>query len=95
VTLPYLAERLLDPSRWLLLVPLLCVLAALAVARGRRDAIPVTAAIALALVSVVVAYWTTPFEIHYHLATSARRVITAPILAWAYLLPMVWGRGDP
>jgi hypothetical protein len=95
VAVPYVGARLVEPSRWLLLVPLLCALTALAIVRGRRDAVAVTAVIVLALASLIVAYWTTPFELHYHLATSARRVITAPILAWAYLLPMVWGRGDP
>jgi hypothetical protein len=95
VALPYLGERLLDPSRWLLFVPLLCVLTALAIARGKRGAVTLIAAIALALASLMLAYWTTPFELHYHLATSARRVVTAPILAWAFLVPMVLGRGKP
>jgi hypothetical protein len=92
VAVPYLGERLLDPGRWLLLVPLLCALTAIAIVRGQRDAVTVAAVVVLALGSLVIAYWTTPFELHHHLATSARRVITAPILAWAYLLPMVWAR---
>lgn len=91
----YLLERLLDPRAWLLLVPLLACLTALAWARARRDvAVVATALIVLCLLSLVVAYWTSQFEIHYHLATSARRVITAPILAWVFLVPLAWAR-DP
>jgi hypothetical protein len=45
--------------------------------------------------ALLLAYWTSQFEIHYHLATSARRVITGPILAWAFLVPLLFApNGD-
>ena len=92
----YLVERLLDPRAWLLLVPLLAVLTVLAALRGpRRDALAVAALVLLCVAAIVFAYWTSPFEIHYHLATSARRVVTAPILAWAFLVPLLWSREQP
>jgi hypothetical protein len=91
----YLAERLVDPRAWLVLVPLLAALTALAWWRGRRgEGALVAALVLLCLLSLVLAYWTSQFEIHYHLATSARRVITAPILAWAFLVPLLFAPND-
>jgi ABC-type nitrate/sulfonate/bicarbonate transport system permease component len=49
----------------------------------------VLAIVALSFATLLLAYWTTPFELHYHLSTSARRVITGPLLAWALALPLV------
>jgi hypothetical protein len=94
VSVAYLTEKLLDPRAWLLLVPLLLVLNVLAfLRRDRREASLVAAIVVLCLLSLVLAYWTSEFPIHYHVATSARRVITGPILAWAFLVPLLWGRG--
>jgi hypothetical protein len=88
----YLVERLVDPRAWLLLVPLLATLTVLGWLRGRRTAAVVTAAVfLLSFSTLVLAYWTSQFEIHYHLSTSARRVVTGPILAWTFLLPLAWG----
>jgi 4-amino-4-deoxy-L-arabinose transferase-like glycosyltransferase len=88
----YLVERFVDPRAWLLLVPLLAVLTVLAWLRGRRGAAAATAGVVvLCFAALVLAYWTSQFEIHYHLQTSARRVIDAPILAWAFLIPLVFG----
>jgi hypothetical protein len=92
----YLLEKLYDPRAWLLLVPLLTVLTVAAWFRAeRREAVLVAAIVVLCLASLVLAYWTSQFEIHYHLQTSARRVITGPILAWAFLVPLLWGRRYP
>jgi len=87
----YLAERLFDPHAWLLLVPLLLVVTVLAYLRGRRRDVALTATlVVLCLAAMVFAYWTSQFEIHYHLQTSARRVIDAPIFAWAFLVPLLF-----
>jgi hypothetical protein len=91
----YMAARIIDPRAWLLLVPLLAVLTAAAVRQRRPDALLVLAIVALSLGTLLLAYWTTPFELHYHLATSARRVITGPILAWATVLPLLFERDRP
>jgi hypothetical protein len=92
----YLLERVVDPRAWLLLVPLLAVLTVLAWFRGRRSAAVVTASVMVScFAALLLAYWTSQFEIHYHLATSARRVITGPILAWAFLVPLLFApNGD-
>jgi hypothetical protein len=91
----YLLERLVDPRAWLLLVPLLAVLTVLAWFRGHRAAAALTGCVVLlCFASLLLAYWTSQFEIHYHLATSARRVITGPILAWAFLIPLAFGPND-
>ncbi len=85
----YLAWKLFDPRAWILLVPLCLVVLVL----SRRERSPVAffaaAAAGLALAGLLVAYWTTPLPFHYHLATSARRVITGPIFLLAALLPLV------
>jgi hypothetical protein len=87
----YLAERLFDPRAWLLLVPLLVVVTVLAYVHGRRrDVVLAGTLVLLCLAAMVFAYWTSQFEIHYHLATSARRVIDAPIHAWAFLVPLLF-----
>lgn len=91
ISVAYVISRLFDPHAWLLLVPLLLVLTVLAIVRGRRrEASVVVAMVILCLLSLLLAYWTSSFEIHYHLHTSARRVITGPIFAWAFLVPLVW-----
>ncbi|HZS62289.1 MAG TPA: hypothetical protein VFA43_23675 [Gemmatimonadaceae bacterium] len=93
----YLAARLLDPRAWLVLVPLLAVLTCLLARRSRGDAVLVAGFVLLSLATLVLAYWTSQFQLHYHLETSARRVITGPLLAWAFLVPLAWGRlrADP
>jgi hypothetical protein len=74
-----------------LLVPLLAFMTALAWFRGSRSTALVAAGVfGLSICALLLAYWTSQFEIHFHLATSARRVITGPILAWAFLLPLAW-----
>jgi len=86
----YMGWRLLDPRAWILLVPL-CV-AALVLSRRERSQVAFLAATAaaLALCGLLVAYWTTPLPFHYHLATSARRVITGPIFLLGALAPLIW-----
>jgi 4-amino-4-deoxy-L-arabinose transferase-like glycosyltransferase len=86
----YVAGRFVDPRAWLLLVPLCAV----ATAVGRRSGAAAGAAftmgvVALCLLALLLAYWTTPFELHAHLATSARRVITGPLLFWAAVTPLL------
>lgn len=97
VAAAYLAARMLDPRAWLVLVPLLVALTVLLAGRRRGEALLVAAIVLVSLATLVVAYWTSQFELHYHLETSARRVITGPILAWAFLVPLAWGgaRGEP
>ena len=91
----YMAGRIVDPRAWLLLVPL-CMVATFAAARAgaRSDAMLATGVVALCFLGLVLAYWTTPFELHFHLATSARRVIAAPILFWAALAPLLFAAAD-
>jgi len=86
----YLAARVVDPRAWLLLVPL-CVAATIAAFRAGavEKAAFATGVVALSLLGLLLAYWTTPLALHYHLATSARRVITPPLLFWASVTPML------
>ena len=46
----------------------------------------------LALAVLTLAYWTTPLDFDYHVSTSARRVVTGPVLFWASLTPLLLGR---
>lgn len=85
----YMAWRLFDPRAWILLVPLCLVM--LLLTRRERSPVAFLAACAagLGLAGLLAAYWTTPLPFHYHLATSARRVITGPIFLLAALLPLI------
>jgi hypothetical protein len=88
----YLAGRVVDPRGWLLLVPLLAVATVVAWRAGAGAAAGAAftmGVVALCLLALLLAYWTTPFELHEHLATSARRVITGPLLFWAAVAPFL------
>jgi hypothetical protein len=82
-TLGSVFGHLLDPTEWLVIVPLFVVLALLA-RRPRQLSLPG----ALVLV-VVVAYWVDRDAIRYVLDTSAYRVIDPIVLTTAVLLPLV------
>jgi hypothetical protein len=86
----YLAGRVVDPRAWLLLVPL-CAVATVVAWRGgaAAGAAFTMGVVALCLLALLLAYWTTPFELHEHLATSVRRVITGPLLFWAAVAPFL------
>jgi hypothetical protein len=82
--------ELVDPRRWLLLVPFAAVAAIVAYRRGRRlDALFVAAVVALGLAGLALAYWTTPFDLETHLDRSARRVVTALVLFAAVATPFL------
>jgi hypothetical protein len=53
--------------------------------------------IVLSLAGLVLAYWTTPLDFDYHLATSARRVISGLVLFLAAATPLLASRAaaDP
>jgi len=86
-----LSRNTVNPSRWLLLS--LFVLVSLAVAwwglRGRREAWLVAGTLALCSFGLVLVYWATPLDYHVHLALSARRVVTGPVLFGAALVPLL------
>ena len=91
----YVASRLLDPTAWLLLLPLAALALVLAWRNGARTSVVFTGlTFGLSLVGLLLAYWTTPFELHYHLATSARRVITGPVLFLAAVTPLLAGEAS-
>jgi hypothetical protein len=86
----FLAARMLDPSQWLLAVPL--GLVALVHALRARRVEPavfalVTAGVTAALLTL--AYWTSPFDLEYHLQTSARRVVTPLVFFVAVSAPLL------
>jgi hypothetical protein len=77
------SEHLFDPTEWLVLVPLVIVLALIA---RRPKALLVPAALVAVL---LVAYWIDRDEIGYVLATSAYRVIDPVVLSAAVLIPLL------
>ena len=89
VAVAYVLERLFDPHAWLLLVPVLTALTVTAALRGRRrEAMLVGTIVLLTLASLILAYWTSRFELHYHLHTlCSPRDHGSGILAWAFLVP--------
>ena len=89
-SLAVLAGELLDPRRWLLLLPFAAFAVVLAARRGRRaEAAFVAAVVALGLAGLALAYWTTPFDLQTHLDRSARRVVTGLVLFAAALTPFL------
>jgi hypothetical protein len=43
----------------------------------------------LAFAGLVVTYWATPLDLHFHLARSARRVVTSLVFFCAATLPLL------
>ncbi len=91
----YMAGRLLDPRSWLLVIPLFLVVIARS-ARGRRAraVLPLYAitTASLALLGLVLAYWSTRLGFRYQLTTSARRVVTGVVFFCAALTPLLSAR---
>jgi hypothetical protein len=86
-----LAREALDPTSWLLLVPLAVAAIALALryAPRRESPLLVLGTSLAALLGLVVAYWLTPFPFEWHLDRSASRVVTGPLLFAAALTPFL------
>lgn len=79
----FLGERALDPTQWLLALPLAAAAAVTAARIGRgADVGFYVVTLALGALALVLAYWTTPFDVDEHLATSGRRTIT-PLIVFA------------
>ena len=81
-----LAGHLLDPTEWLLVVPLLIVLS-LAAARRRRAALAPLVAVALGWAFLMWVYWAAPDDLDYLLGTSAYRTVDPFVLLAAVALP--------
>ncbi|MGH3051016.1 MAG: glycosyltransferase family 39 protein, partial [Gaiellaceae bacterium] len=90
----YMAWKIFDPRAWIVLVPLCLAIAFVGRRRAGRTVQLALLGSALALLGLLIAYWTTPLPFHYHLATSARRIVTGPIFFLAALTPIV-ARGGP
>jgi hypothetical protein len=86
-----LARNVLDPSRWFLLG--LVIVASLVVAwvslPSRVGPWLVVGTLALVTLGLVLVYWATPLELHWHLRQSARRVVTGPMLFAIALVPLL------
>jgi len=92
----YLLAKMLDPRAWLVLVPLVAFVVVQAARAGaRRPVAFVVVTSVLAFAGLVLAYWTTPLPFHEHLATSARRVITAIVFFGAAVTPLLDPRRSP
>jgi hypothetical protein len=81
-----LAGHFLDPTEWLLLVPLLVVLGVMA-ARRHPVALAPLAAVALGWAFLVWVYWAAPDDLDYLLGTSSYRTVDPFILLAAVSLP--------
>lgn len=86
----YLLYKLLDPRGWLLIAPLWAVATWQAWRAGRREIVLFVAGmVTLSLCGLVITYWSTPLDLHFHLATSARRVVTSLVFFCAALTPLL------
>lgn len=89
-------RELADPTSWLALVVLAVAAAGLALRRpaGRETALFTVGVTLSSLAAMLAIYWTTPLEFDYHLSTSMRRVITAPVLFAAAMTPLLLSRAQ-
>ena len=95
-TLSSLAARAFDPLQWLLALPFVAVVAYDAFRRGSRAPVLFVGLTAtLSFAALVLAYWTTPFDLDHHLATSARRVITPIVVLLLLAAPLLHGERRP
>jgi hypothetical protein len=84
-----LAAQILDPTNWLVAVPLLVALGLLGFHRDRRiEWLLPSLGVAAGFAFLVWAYWTNPDAIDYLLRTSAYRTIDPLILTAAVFLPI-------
>ena len=86
-----LLKEAFDPASWLALLPLVIAAVALAWFYGgaRRGPLLVLGLIVLSYVELVFVYWATSLPFDYDLNTTARRVITSPLLFAAALAPLL------
>ena len=56
-------------------------------------ALLIVGTLALSVVALVVAYWTSPFDLDFHLDRSARRVVMPAVVAAAALTPLLGAAG--
>jgi hypothetical protein len=86
-----LARNVVNPTRWLLLA--LVVIASVILAWTARENHVgrwlVAGTLSLTALGLVLVYWATPLELHLHLALSARRVVTGPMLFAIALVPLL------
>jgi hypothetical protein len=83
------AERLLDPTNWLLLVPLAVALGLVGFVRERKAfwlAAPIV--VGIGFVFWVWVYWASRDEVHFLVRTSAYRVVDALVLISALAVPL-------
>lgn len=86
-----LARDVLDPTSWILLLPLALAAAAVAWHAGasREGILLAATTFVLSLGALVWIYWSTRLPIDYHLETSSRRVVLGPVLVCASLAPFL------
>jgi len=86
-----LAENVLDPAAWLLILPLALAAAVLVFRYGseRESGVLMLATFALSMAGLVWIYWSTRLPLDYHLETSSKRVVLAPVLFCAALAPFL------
>lgn len=92
-----IARELIDPTPWLALVMLVTLSVLLGLTRPDvRDTALFTILIAgSCLGAFVVVYWITPLDFEYHVATSVRRVVTAPVVFALAMTPLLLSTRAP
>lgn len=91
----YMLVKAFDPRAWLVVLPFAFVLLWTGRRRPGRELAFVAATVVVGFAGLLLAYWTTPFPFHYHLAVSARRIITGLVFFLAAVAPLVAGPSAP
>jgi hypothetical protein len=87
-----------DQNRWHYLVPLACSMAIICIARRSRASRIAAFYLASGILStafLLFAYWIGPFDLGWHIATSAQRVVAGPVFLALAALSQLSGDLDP
>jgi hypothetical protein len=86
---PQLLDFLLSPERWLLVVPVAVVAAALALKPQRRLAVFALSWLTIAFLGLATVYWIASVDVTWYVDTSAERVVTSIALFAGALAPLL------
>jgi len=83
------AGYMLSPSRWLLVVPIAIVVAAVIARRQPLLAMLVAAFVCVSSAGLVLIYWIGNIPLHYWLVTSGERTVMAIVITCGLLIPLL------
>ena len=78
-----------EPDRWLLLAPVVVAAVVLVAVRGSRLGFAAAGWLGASFLALAAAYWFGTVDLHWHVRTSAERVLTSVAMIGGALLPLL------